>query len=279
MRLRLCFRLAFSFTMAVAFATALATAFGVPATIATGIGFLLALGVGWCLAKSLGQRQLLYLLAQEVLYRLESIDVVFANKGDSLSIAIGTGCTTDAVYIVLGVARYIVVDDHADIIDVDTTCHNIGGYEYIGLTSLETIHGFVALGLREVGVHLVAVDVHRLELTCNFLYAFLLAREDDDTLQVALLEDILDDLEFLWLVAHVGHLVYLLGRLGYCYLYLYGIVEQLYGQFANLLRHGGREHDALTTLRQLLHNLHDIVDETHVEHTVGLVEYKERTAR
>lgn len=164
-------RLAFSFAIGLA----LATAFRVPATIATGVGLLLALGVGWCLAKSLGQRQFLYLLAQEVLYRLESIDVVFANKGDSLSIAIGTGCTTDAVYIVLGVARYIVVDDHADIIDVDTTCHNIGGYEYIGLTSLETIHGFVALGLRKVGVHLVTVDVHRLELTCNFLYAFLLA--------------------------------------------------------------------------------------------------------
>ena len=210
---------------------------------------------------------------------LKTIDVVFADKGDSLAVAIGTGCTTDAVNIVLAIAGHIVVDDHTNIVDIDTAGHNIGSYQHIGLSGLEAEHSFVALGLREVGVHLVAINMHRLELAGNLFYAILLAREDDDALQIAILKDVLDNLKLLRFVAHVGHLVNLLGRARHSNLYLDRIVEQLYGKFAYLLRHSGREHDALTILRQLLYYLHDVVDESHIEHTVGLVEHKEAAAR
>ena len=89
----------------------------------------------------------------------------------------------------------------------------------------------------------------------------------------------LDNLEFLWLVAHVGHLANLLCGLRYGYLHLNRIVEQLYGKLANLLRHGSREHYALTILGQLLYYLHDVVNKSHVEHTVGLVEHKKAALR
>ena len=230
-------------------------------------------------AYAFGQGNLLYLLAQEVLDGLETVDVGIADEGDGFAVTVGTGGTTNAVYIVLAVAGDIVVDDKADIVDVDTAGNDVGSYKHIGLTCLEAVHGFIALGLREVRVHLVAVDVHGLELAGYLFDALLLAREDDDTLQVSTLEYVLDDLQFLRLVANVGHLVNFLSRAGYGYLYIYRIVQQLDGQFANLLRHGGREHDALAVLGQLLDYLHDVVDETHVEHAVGLVEHKEAAAR
>ena len=94
-------------------------------------------------------------------------------------------------------------------------------------------------------------------------------------MQVALFEDMIDDLEFLRIVAYVGTLLDFLCGLRYGDLDLHRIVEQCDGQFSDLGRHGGREHDALTTLRQFLDDFHDILDETHVEHTVGFVEHEE----
>ena len=144
---------------------------------------------------------------------LEAVHIGIAYKGDGLAIAIGTGGTTDTVYVILAIRWYIVVDNQSDIVDINTTGHNIGSHQHIGLSGLKAVHHLVALGLREVGVHLVAVNVHRLQFAGNLLYTLLLTREDDDALQVAFLKDVLYNLNLLWLVAHVSHLVNLLGGL------------------------------------------------------------------
>ena len=212
----------------------LAIAFGVPAAMAAGIGtFLFALGVFGCLAQALGQRYLLNLLAQEVLYLLEAVDVGIANKGDSLAIAIGTGRTPYTVHIILGIVGHIEIDNGADIVDIDTSGHNIGRNKHIDLTNLEAIHHLVALLLRQVAMHLVAIDVHRLERTGNLFDALLLTREDDDALKVALLEDMVDNLELLRVVAHVGTLMNLLGWFRHSDFYLDRIMEQINGQLAD----------------------------------------------
>ena len=128
-------------------------------------------------------------------------------------------------------------------------------------------------------MHLIAIDMHRLQRTGNLLDALFLTREDNDALKVALLEDVVDNLEFLRVVAHIGALTNLLGWFRHGNLYLYGIVEQIDGQLADFRRHRSREHDTLTMGRQLLDDTHDILDKAHIEHTVGLIEYEERTAR
>ena len=94
--------LALAFTVSVAFATTtMATmTLRVPATVAATGSFLFAFLVFGSIAQACGQRQLFNLLAQEVLDTLEAVHVIVAHKGDSLAIAIGTGCTTDTVYVV-----------------------------------------------------------------------------------------------------------------------------------------------------------------------------------
>ena len=128
-------------------------------------------------------------------------------------------------------------------------------------------------------MHLVAVDVHLLQRTGNLFHLLLLAREDDDALQVALLEDVVDNLQFLRVVADIGTLADFLCRLGDGNLHLYRLVKHGDCQLSDLRRHRGREHDALARTGQLLDYLHDIVDEAHVEHAVGLVEDEETAAR
>ena len=125
-----------------------------------------------------------------MLYLLETVNVCVADEGDGLSVAVGTGSTTNTVDIVFGIVWYVVVDDDTDIINVDAAGYDIGSHKDIGHASLETVHHLVALLLTEVTVHLVAVDVHLLQLTGHLLDLLLLAGEDDDTLQVTSLEEV-----------------------------------------------------------------------------------------
>ena len=54
---------------------------------------------------------------------------------------------------------YVVVDDHGNVINIDSTCHNICGYKYIDLSTLELEHNIITLFLIQIGVHFSAVDV------------------------------------------------------------------------------------------------------------------------
>ena len=52
---------------------------------------------------------------------LEIVDVFFRNKGEGNTIACSSGCTTDTMNIVFGIVRNIIVDDHGNIVNINTT--------------------------------------------------------------------------------------------------------------------------------------------------------------
>ena len=81
------------------------------------------------------------------------------------------------------------------------------------------------------------------------------------------------------LVADVGRLHDRFRRTRYCDLDLLRIFQNVVRQRADLGRHGGREHHNLTLLGQVFIDLHNVVMEAHVEHTVGLVKDEEGGAR
>ena len=84
-----------------------------------------------------------------------------------------------------------------------------------------------------------------------------------------------EDGEFLGIVAYEGRLLDFLCRFADCNLYLHWFVEDIACQGLNLVWHGGREHDGLSVLGKSFYYGHDVVIESHVEHTVGLVEHEE----
>jgi len=156
--------------------TVLTIALRVPSAVTTGVGtFLLTLGIDGCLAESLWQRRLFHLLTQEVLYLLETVDIGLTDESDGLSVTVCTGRTANTVDIVLCIVGYVIVDDGADIVDVDTTGHDVCSHQHIRLPCLETVHHLVTLLLGEVRVHLVAVDVHLFQASGNLLHLLLLA--------------------------------------------------------------------------------------------------------
>ena len=146
--------------------------------------------------------------------------------------------------------RNIVIDDHLNIIDVDSARHNVGSYENIILSALELEHHIVAFSLFQVAVHGSAVYSNLLEGSCELLHLEFAAAEDDDALQVARLEDVLDDGHLLGFVAYVCFLLDFLGWLADGKFDFYRILEQGLSQLFYLLRHGCREHDGLAGLWQ-----------------------------
>ena len=52
----------------------------------------------------------------------------------------------------------------------------------------------------------------------------------------------------------------------------FGRVHEVFGKFADGGREGCGKEQGLTLLGQHLHDFADVVDETHIQHAVGLVE-------
>ena len=52
--------------------------------------------------------------------------------------------------IVLRVVRYIEVDNHCDVVDVNAASHDISSHEHVDLSGLELVENLIALSLLEV---------------------------------------------------------------------------------------------------------------------------------
>ena len=251
------------------------SAFAALSAAAVALRRLVELDVFRAFSASLGQSHLVDHLFQESLNLLEPVHVLLVDEGDGHAVAVGSCGTADAVHVVLGVVGHVVVDYHLDVVDVDAACHDVGGHEHVELSALELEHHVVALCLLQVAVHGTALDASLLEGSRQLLHLHLAAAEHDDAVQVAGLEDVLDDGHLLGFVAYVSLLLDFLCGLAHGELDGDGVLEQRLGQLLYLVGHGGGEHDGLASLGQLRCDGLDVFRESHVEHAVGLVEDEE----
>ena len=105
---------------------------------------------------------------------LELANFLLIDKSDSNTVAVGSGCSANAVYIVLGVVGHIVINDNADVVNINASTDNVSSYQHVYLTGLETIHHVIAFSLSKVTVHLGAVDVHALQLAGDVFHTVFL---------------------------------------------------------------------------------------------------------
>ena len=178
------------------------------------------------------------------------------------------------MHVVLGVAGYVVIDHHGDVVDVDAACHDVGSYQHVHASGFERQHDFIALFLFQVRVHSLYVPMIALQGDGQVLYFYFRRGEYDDALWFFLFEEGLQDARLLGFVAQVDALFDFLGGFRDGQFHLYGVVQEVFGQFADFLWHSCREEDGLSLLGQFAGDFHDVVIESHIEHSVGLVEHK-----
>ena len=129
-------------------------------------------------------------------------------------------------------------------------------------------------------MHGLAVEAIALEGDVDFLDALLAGTEDDDTLGLCVAEEVAYDAELLCVVANEGTLVNGFVGFGYREFNLLWIAEDVGSHLLYLSGHGGREHDGLALgVGHLALDAEDVVVETHIEHTVSLVEDEETDTR
>ena len=147
------------------------------------------------------------------------------------------------------------------------------------MTVSKILHHLFTLALLQIGVHGGHTVVHPFERCRQLFHLHFRGREDDHALGRFLGEKLLQERHLVCLIADVGRLHDRFRRTRYCDLNLFRVLQDVVCQCANLGRHGSREHDYLTRLRELLIDLHNVVMEAHIEHAIGLVEDEEGGAR
>ena len=95
---------------------------------------------------------------------------------------------TDAMHVYLGVVGNVVVDDVADVRDVDAAAGQVGRHQHVELSAAEALHHAVALVLREVAMDLPAFDPVGMQPLGDLLRAALGSAEHDRQIRILLFE-------------------------------------------------------------------------------------------
>ena len=138
---------------------------------------------------------------------------------DGHTVAVGTCCTSDAVDIVLGIVRRVVVDDHLDVIDVNSAAHDVGCNENVDVAVAEVAHDGVALLLGQVAVHCAHTQSFHAERAPQLADFCLLGAENDDAVHAVfsvvertMLNDAADKVVLHPVVTDIGNLPDFLSR-------------------------------------------------------------------
>ena len=117
------------------------------------------------------------------------------------------------------------------------------------------------------------MDSGAFELLREPICAVLGAREDQNLAPLSFLDQMHEQMPFLFLLHAIGALLDQLDRgVARSNLHRQRVVQQPFSQAPDIIRIGRGEQQILALLRQQFDDAADVVDETHVEHPVSLIE-------
>ena len=171
--------------------------------------------------------------------------------------------------------RNIVVNDMRNALHVEPARRHIGGHQNIEMTFPEPVHRRLALLLGDIAVERRGCITARFELVGQLFRRRFGAHKHNHAIKRFGFQNAG---QCIHLVASADHPVTLANRFRRLLLHLdghlFGMIQMLLGNFANHRRHGGREQRDLTLIRRLLQNPLHIIDKTHAQHLIGLIEHQ-----
>ena len=177
--------------------------------------------------------------------------------------------------VILRVLRHVVVDDVADVLDVQSARGDVGGHQHLEAAVTEAAQRLLPLALRAVGMqhrHQMAFAVQHRR---NVIRAILGPAENEHRIVFGAFEQLDDQLVALV----VGHGIERVpdGFSGSAAADFdrFGILQRPLRQRRDLRRHSGREQHRLPARRATINDPLHVGQETHVQHPVGFVEDQE----
>lgn len=182
--------------------------------------------------------------------------------------------SADAVNVVLGLLRKVVVDDEADILYVDASSGDISRYEHLVLVLLEAVESLAPLSEGSVRVDLGRGRSDISEIVRDVLCAMLGSGEyEDRSARRNFAEGLYEEVEFRATINDDNFLLDVSRRRSRrSHLDTERKLHVLYGELCDLVWHCCREKKRLAGLWDLGHDLLDLRGESNVEHMVSLVE-------
>ncbi len=206
----------------------------------------------------------------------EQIGLVVRNEGDRIPRLLCTRSSADAVDIIGRLRRNIVVDDVAQIEDVDAARGYVGSDENAVPPLLERVKRATSLGLRSIAVNAFRADIVFREHGGYALRTRFCACENDCAEDLVVFFQKIDE--------QIGFLVLLNGvhglrdgfqrRCGGREIHAYRVVQQFSREGLCGTGECGRKEQRLTALRKLRDNALNRGQKSHVEHAVRFVEHK-----
>jgi hypothetical protein len=211
--------------------------------------------------------------ADQLLDRGEQRALVVRHERYGLASGAGAAGSPDAVDVILGHVRQIVVDDVRQLLDVEPPCRDVRCHQHAQLAVLEALQRSRARVLALVAVDRIRLDAAAFELFRQPVCAALGLAEHQNLVPVARAHEMREQVA----LAILRYRVHTLrdqfgGRIAARDLHLRRIPQERPGELANFVREGRREQQILAARRQQLENAADIRQKPHVEHPVGFVE-------
>ncbi len=222
-----------------------------------------------------GQLHLRERLAGRLLDRGEQPALARSDETDRGAAAARPSGAADAVDVGLRVDRDVVVDDVADALHVEAAGGDIRRHEDVELARPELLDCAFPLDLGDVAADRHGGVAARPQLLGERLRLVLGADEDDHSLEVLHLEDARERVDLLRIRHHQVPLARVRRSRGLVLdRDLFGVVQVLLGDPADLCGHRGREERDLFIVRGVGEDRLDVFGEAHLEHLVGLVEHE-----
>lgn len=194
-------------------------------------------------------------------------NIISGDEVNSNTLTTETTTTTNTMDIVLTVGGQIVVNDQADLLNIDTTSQEISSDKDTGGSGAELLHDSVTLGLVHVAVHGGDGEVTLGELLGEGVDLPAGVAEDDGLGDGDGLVEIAEGVELpvLLLDGDVELLDTFEGKLVLLDEDADGVAHELLGDLEDVGGHGGGEKDDLGGLGEELEDVVDLLGETTLE--------------
>ena len=179
----------------------------------------------------------------------------------------------DAMHITLRFVGQIEVDHVGHIINVNSSRRDVRRNKYPYAAISEPIQGSLSGRLRLISMNRITADVAMSKILGHTICTVLCSREHDCSFNIELVKQSLKELSFITFLYEQHTLLDTVGRFhGWPDVNALVVGEDALGEFYNGIWHRRRKKKRLSFSRKFSDNFSNIVDKSHIQHSVGFVQ-------
>src|SRR3989344_5276281 len=194
-------------------------------------------------------------------------------KSKRLPLLVAPPRPADAIHIIVVCLRDVVIDDMADIGDIQASRGHIGRHQNLGVIILEFAERSLALDVIFVAVNGFGFDAFSHKHSGQFFHSALGAAEHEHFAKLFFGQKIVQDVEFIFSFRDSYHiLVHVFGSVAFFDRNANRDMKKLADQFFNRRRKRRRKKQGLSFFRHARHNKSHFINESHIQHSVCFVQ-------